>query len=258
MSEILLEIKEDIARISMNRPEKLNAFNRQMAMELQDQLLACDENDAVRAVILTGEGRAFCSGQDLTEFPQNQLPDFEKTIDENYNPVIRLLKTIRKPVLCAVNGIAAGAGANIALACDIVVAVSSASFVQAFSKIGLIPDAGGTFFLPRLVGLQKATALMMLGDKVSAAEAERMGMIYACFEESDFSAKTWQLATALSKLPTAALILTRKALLESFNNGLEKQLELEKKFQQKAGHTEDFLEGVTAFLQKRTPRFTGK
>jgi 2-(1,2-epoxy-1,2-dihydrophenyl)acetyl-CoA isomerase len=258
MSEILIEIKDHVARLSLNRPEKLNAFNRSMALELQDQLLACDENDEVRAVLLTAEGRAFCSGQDLSEFPQDSIPDFEKAIDENYNPVIRLLKTIRKPVICAVNGIAAGAGANIALACDIVVAVSSASFVQAFSKIGLIPDCGGTFFLPRLVGLQKATALMMLGDKISAQEAESMGMIYACIEENDFKEKSQQLAEKLSKLPTAALILTRKALLESSTNTLEEQLELEKKFQHKAGNTRDFKEGVTAFLQKRAPLFTGK
>ena len=156
MSDILFEIRNQIAHLTLNRPEKLNAFNRSMAMELQDQLLACDENDSVRAVLLTGSGRAFCSGQDLSEFPADRLPDFEKVIDEYYNPVIRLLKTIRKPVLCAVNGIAAGAGANIALACDIVVAVSNASFVQAFSKIGLIPDCAGTFFLPRLVGLAKS------------------------------------------------------------------------------------------------------
>jgi 2-(1,2-epoxy-1,2-dihydrophenyl)acetyl-CoA isomerase len=227
-----------------------------MALELQDQLLACDENDSVRAVMLTGTGRAFCSGQDLSEFPSGSLPDFEKVIDEYYNPIIRLLKTIRKPVLCAVNGIAAGAGANIALACDIVVAVSSAGFVQAFSKIGLIPDCGGTFFLPRLIGLQKATALMMLGDKISAAEAEKMGMIYACFEESDFTVKSP--GCIYAKLPTTALILTRKALLESSTNKLEEQLELEKKFQQKAGLTHDFKEGVTAFLQKRAPVFSGK
>jgi 2-(1,2-epoxy-1,2-dihydrophenyl)acetyl-CoA isomerase len=258
MSEILFEVKDHIARVSLNRPEKLNAFNRSMALELQDQLLACDENDDVRAVLFTGDGRAFCSGQDLSEFPQDRLPDFEKVIDEYYNPVIRLLKTIRKPVLCAVNGIAAGAGANIALACDIVVAISTASFVQAFSKIGLIPDCGGTFFLPRLIGLQKATALMMLGDKIPAVEAEKMGMIYACFEENEFQEKTQSLAVALSNLPTAALILTRKALLESSTNNLEAQLELEKKFQQKAGHTKDFMEGVTSFLQKRAPVFTGK
>ena len=255
---VLYECSDRVATISLNRPEKLNAFNRSMALELQDQLLACDENDEVRAVMLTGAGRAFCSGQDLSEFPTGELPDFEKTIDENYNPVIRLLKTIRKPVLCAVNGIAAGAGANIALACDIVVAVSSASFIQAFSKIGLIPDCGGTFFLPRLIGLQKATALMMLGDKISAGEAERMGMIYACFEEHEFLEKSTQIASTLAKLPTVALILTRKALLESSTNNLEEQLGLEKKFQHKAGHTRDFMEGVTAFLQKRAPLFTGK
>jgi 2-(1,2-epoxy-1,2-dihydrophenyl)acetyl-CoA isomerase len=258
MSEILFELKDNIAVLTLNRPEKLNALNRGMALELQDQLLACDENDAVRSVILTGAGRAFCSGQDLQEFPPGTMPDIEKDIDEKYNPVIRLLKTIRKPVVCAVNGVAAGAGANIALACDIVVAVSSATFVQAFSKIGLIPDCGGTFFLPRLIGLQKATALMMLGDKISAADAERMGMIYASFDEVDFMEKTQLIATTLAKLPTVALILTRKALLESSTNNLEEQLELEKKFQQKAGLTYDFKEGVTAFLQKRTPAFIGK
>jgi 2-(1,2-epoxy-1,2-dihydrophenyl)acetyl-CoA isomerase len=208
MPEILFEIRDHVARLSLNRPEKLNAFNRSMALELQDQLLACDENDSVRAVLLTGEGRAFCSGQDLSEFPPDRLPDFENVIDEYYNPVIRLLKTVRKPVLCAVNGIAAGAGANIALACDIVVAVSTSHFVQAFSKIGLIPDCAGTFFLPRLVGLQKATALMMLGDKISAAEAERMGMIYACFEETDFYEKTDLIDLSLAKLPNTALILS--------------------------------------------------
>lgn len=258
MSEILIELKGDIAWLTLNRPEKLNAFNRSMALELQDQLLACDENDSVRAVVLTGAGRAFCSGQDLSELPPGQVPEIEKAIDETYNPIVRLLKTIRKPVVCAVNGTAAGAGANIALACDIVVAISSASFVQAFSKIGLIPDCGGTFFLPRLIGLQKATALMMLGDKISASEAERLGMIYACFEETEFTEKVHQIASTLARLPTVALMLTRKALLESSTNNLEEQLELEKKFQQKAGMTMDFKEGIAAFLQKRIPVFNGR
>jgi len=258
MSETLFELKGSVAILTLNRPDKLNAFNQSMAHELQDQLLACDENDSVRSVLLTGAGRAFCSGQDLQEFPADKIPDIEKSIDEKYNPTIRLLKTIRKPVVCAVNGVAAGAGSNIALACDIVVAVSSATFVQAFSKIGLIPDCGGTFFLPRLVGLQKASALMMLGDKISAAEAERMGMIYACFEENEFAEKVFQIAETLAKLPTVALILTRKALMESSTNNLEEQLDLEKKYQQKAGLTKDFKEGITAFLQKRAPLFTGK
>lgn len=258
MPDVLFELKDGIARLSLNRPEKLNAFTRNMAIELQDHLLNCDENESVRAVVLTGVGRAFCAGQDLSEFPPDQLPDIEKGIDENYNPTVRLLKTIRKPVLCAVNGVAAGAGANLALACDIVIAASSAYFTQAFSKIGLIPDCAGTFFLPRLIGLQKATALMMLGDKVSASDAERMGMIYASVDDAGFEAKTMQIATALASLPTTALILTRKALMESSTNNLEQQLELEKKFQHKAGHTEDFKEGVAAFLQKRAPVFKGK
>jgi 2-(1,2-epoxy-1,2-dihydrophenyl)acetyl-CoA isomerase len=258
MSEILFEIQGPVAHITLNRPEKLNAFNHSMSLELQEHLLTCDENDAVRSVLLTGAGRAFCAGQDLTEFPPGAVPDIAKAIDENYNPLIRLFKTIRKPVVCAVNGVAAGAGANIALACDIVVASSSANFVQAFSKIGLIPDSGGTFFLPRLIGLQKAAALMMLGDKISAKEAENLGMIYACYEDNEFVEKSLELAMALAKLPTVALILTRKALLESSKNTLEEQLELEKKFQQKAGQTKDFIEGVRAFLEKRTPSFTGK
>jgi 2-(1,2-epoxy-1,2-dihydrophenyl)acetyl-CoA isomerase len=258
MSEILFEVREQVGCITLNRPDKLNSVNRSMGLELQDHLLACDENDSVRAVMLTGAGRAFCAGQDLSEFPMDALPDFEKTVTEIFNPIIRLLKTIRKPVLCAVNGVAAGAGANIALACDIVVAVSSASFVQAFSKIGLIPDSGGTFFLPRLIGFQKASALMMLGDKISAADAEKLGMIYASFAENEFVEKSGLIASTLAKLPTVALILTRKALLESATNNLEEQLDLEKKLQQKAGQTKDFLEGVTAFLQKRVPEFTGK
>lgn len=256
--DILLEKKNGIARITLNRPDKLNAFNRSLAVGLQEQLKKADEADDIRCVILTGSGRAFSSGQDLSEFPAGKLPDFEKVIDEYYNPLIRLLKSIRKPVVCAVNGIAAGAGANIALSCDIVVATASASFVQAFSKIGLIPDCGGTYSLPRLVGLQKAAAFMMLGDKISAEEAEQYGMIYKCYEDGLFENSVNQIAASLAMLPTEALMLTRTALLQSFTNSLEQQLELEKKFQARAGHTDDFKEGVTAFFEKRLPVFTGK
>ncbi len=256
--DILFENKNGVGRISLNRPDKLNAFNRGLALALQQQLKVCDEDDNLRCVILTGMGRAFSSGQDLAEFPSGKLPVFENVIDEYYNPIIRLLRTIRKPVLCAVNGIAAGAGANIALSCDIVVAATSASFVQAFSKIGLIPDCGGTYFLPRLIGLQKASAFMMLGEKISASEAEKTGMIYKCFEDSAFEESVAKIAGTLACMPTKALMLTRNALSQSLTNNLDQQLELEKKLQGQAGHTEDFKEGVTAFFEKRLPAFNGK
>jgi 2-(1,2-epoxy-1,2-dihydrophenyl)acetyl-CoA isomerase len=257
--QILYSVEDRVLTLTLNRPDRLNAFTGVMCRELIDAFERADADDAVRAVIVTGAGRGFCAGQDLTERDMNAKDiDLGGGLDARYNPLVKRMRALGKPVVCAVNGIAAGAGANIALACDIVVAVSSASFVQAFSKIGLIPDCGGTFFLPRLIGLQKATALMMLGDKISSAEAERMGMIYACFDEADFVERSHQVASVLAKLPTAALILTRKALLKSSTNKLEEQLELEKKFQQKAGQTEDFKEGVTAFLQKRTPVFSGK
>jgi 2-(1,2-epoxy-1,2-dihydrophenyl)acetyl-CoA isomerase len=255
---ILSEKKNGIAKIVLNRPDKLNAFNRSMAQGLQQHLKDANEDEIIRCILLTGSGRAFSSGQDLGEFPGGELPDFEKVIEEYYNPVIRLLRSVRKPVLCAVNGIAAGAGANIALSCDIVIAAASASFVQAFSKIGLIPDCGGTYFLPRLVGLQKASAFMMLGDKISAAEAERMGMIYKYFEDGVFEESALQIAGTLARLPTEALMLTRTALMQSPTNTLDQQLDLEKKLQDRAGHTDDFKEGITAFFEKRLPLFKGK
>ncbi|MFI5194057.1 MAG: enoyl-CoA hydratase-related protein [Chitinophagales bacterium] len=255
---ILLEKKNGVAKIVLNRPDKLNAFNRSMAQGLQQHLKDADEDETIRCILLTGSGRAFSSGQDLGEFPGGELPDFEKVIEEYYNPLIRLLRTVRKPVLCAVNGIAAGAGANIALSCDIVVATTSASFVQAFSKIGLIPDCGGTYFLPRLIGLQKASAFMMLGDKIGAAEAERIGMIYKCFEDAVFEESAVQIAGTLARLPTKTLMLTRHALMQSPTNTLDQQLDLEKKLQDRAGHTDDFKEGITAFFEKRLPLFKGK
>jgi 2-(1,2-epoxy-1,2-dihydrophenyl)acetyl-CoA isomerase len=254
---LLLHKQNRIARITLNRPEKLNAFNRDMALALQQELKNCDADDAIRCVVLTGAGRAFCSGQDLGEF-RGELPEFETVIETCYNPLVRLLKSIRKPVLCAVNGIAAGAGANIALACDIVVAAASASFVQAFSKIGLIPDCGGTYFLPRLVGLQKATALAMLGDRVSAGDAEQLGMIYKCVADDQFEQEVDRIAGTLAGLPGTALMLIREAMMQSFTNGLDEQLEMEKQLQGRAGRTGDLREGLNAFLEKRPPRFTGK
>jgi 2-(1,2-epoxy-1,2-dihydrophenyl)acetyl-CoA isomerase len=255
--EVLLEISQGVGYITLNRPEKLNAVNRALSTGLQEKLDICAGDATVRSVYLTGSGRAFSSGQDLTEF-NGRLPDFEKVLAEHYTPIVTRLRNIPKPVVCAVNGIAAGAGANIALCCDIVVAVETASFVQAFSRIGLIPDCGGTYFLPRLIGLQKATALAMLGEKIDAATAEKMGMIFRVFEEGIFSTASRAIAETLAKMPTQALILTRQAMAISFNNTLEQQLLLEGKLQAQAGHTSDFAEGAMAFLQKRAPVFTGK
>ena len=255
--EVLLELRGGVGYITLNRPDKLNAINRNLCIALQHQLDVCNADDAVRCVLITGSGRAFSAGQDLMEFA-GKLPDFEKVLAEHYTPIVTRIRTLNKPVVAAVNGIAAGAGASLALCCDIVVANASAEFVQAFSKIGLIPDCGGTYFLPRLVGLQKATGLMMLADKIDAKKAEAMGMIYAWYEDAEFAEKARMLAETLAALPTRALILTRQALAASFTHALEDQLGLESRLQQQAGHTRDFTEGAMAFLQKRKPVFTGK
>jgi len=258
MSTILLEIKNGVAFITLNRPEKFNAFNREMALLLQQKFDEAAANDEVRAIYLTGNGKAFCAGQDLGEVTGENPATFDKILLEHYNPIIRRIRNIAKPVVCAVNGVAAGAGANIAICCDIVVATENASFVQAFSKIGLIPDCGGTYFLPRLIGFQKATAIMMLGDKVSAAEAERMGMIYKYFSADAFTDESVKIAETLAQLPTKAFEFTKQALNESMSNSLEAQLQLEDKLQFKAAHTEDYREGVAAFLEKRTATFKGQ
>jgi 2-(1,2-epoxy-1,2-dihydrophenyl)acetyl-CoA isomerase len=258
MSTILLEIKNGVAFITLNRPEKFNAFNREMALLLQEKLDEAASNEEVRAIYLTGNGKAFCAGQDLGEVTGDNPATFDKILLEHYNPIIRRIRNIAKPVVCAVNGVAAGAGANIAICCDIVVAHESASFVQAFSKIGLIPDCGGTYFLPRLIGFQKATAIMMLGDKVGAAEAEGMGMIYKYFSADTFVAESVKIAETLSQMPTKAFAFTKQALNESMSNSFEEQLQLEDKLQFKAAHTEDYREGVAAFLEKRAATFKGQ
>jgi 2-(1,2-epoxy-1,2-dihydrophenyl)acetyl-CoA isomerase len=258
MSSILFEIKATIAFIILNRPEKFNAFNREMAIALQKVLDECETNSSIRCVFITGAGKAFSAGQDLTEIIDTEGPGMEKILLEHYNPIIIKIRKLNKPVVAAVNGVAAGAGANIALCCDVVVSAQSASFIQAFSKIGLIPDSSGTFFLPRLIGMQKASAFMMLGDKISAEEAERIGMIYKVFPDIDFKEDAEKIAAALAGLPTKGLAYTKQALNKSFEQNLEQQLHTEDELQQKAALTKDFGEGVAAFLEKRKPLFKGE
>jgi 2-(1,2-epoxy-1,2-dihydrophenyl)acetyl-CoA isomerase len=258
MSTILFEIQDQIAFITLNRPDKLNAFTREMALLLQDRLDECASLHEIRAVYITGAGKAFSAGQDLAEVIDPEGPGLAKVLLEQYNPIVTRIRNLPKPVVAAVGGVAAGAGANIALCCDIVVASQSASFIQAFSKIGLIPDSGGTFFLPRLVGWQKAAGIAMLGDKISATEAERMGMIYKVFENEEFAGASRALTAVLAKLPTRALAFTKHAFNYSANNTLEEQLTLEDELQQKAALTKDYKEGVAAFLEKRSPTFKGE
>jgi 2-(1,2-epoxy-1,2-dihydrophenyl)acetyl-CoA isomerase len=258
MAPILFELKNNVGIITLNRPEKFNSFNREMALLLQQTLDDCEKNNEVRCIYITGNGKAFCAGQDLVEVIGENPATFDKILIEHYNPIVTRIRNIGKPILCAVNGVAAGAGANIALCCDIVLANENASFIQAFSKIGLIPDSGGTYFLPRLIGFQKASALMMLGDKVSAVEAERMGMIYKYFNTETFSEESFKIAVTLSQMPTMAFAFTKQALNHSMQNNFYDQLNLEDKLQNKAAATKDYQEGVNAFMEKRLPNFKGE
>ena len=257
MSLITSELKNNVVIITLNRPDKFNSFNREMAFELHDALDNAEKNETVRAIILTGTGKAFCAGQDLAEAIDPNGPGIAKIVDEHYNPIILRLRSIEKPIIAAVNGVAAGAGANIALACDVVTATHSASFIQAFSKIGLIPDSGGTFFLPRLIGFQKASALMMLGDKVSATEAQHMGMIYKVLPDETFMEDVLKLAETLSNMPTKAIGFTKRLLNQSMTNDLSAQLLHEGNLQVEASNSYDYNEGVNAFLEKRKPEFKG-
>jgi 2-(1,2-epoxy-1,2-dihydrophenyl)acetyl-CoA isomerase len=256
MESILFEMQDALAIIRLNRPEKLNAFTRDMSLLFQQKLDDCI-NERVRAVYITGNGKAFSAGQDLAEVTNANAIGFDRILSEHYNPIIQRIRNLEKPVIAAVNGVAAGAGANMAICCDIVLAAESASFIQAFSRIGLIPDSGGTYFLPRLIGWQKASALAMTGDKLTSAEAERAGLIYKVYPDTEFEKASLALATTMASMPTRALALTKKALSLSLNHSLEKQLEVEDLFQQQAAHTLDYHEGVSAFIEKRKPLFKG-
>ncbi|MEZ5058884.1 MAG: enoyl-CoA hydratase-related protein [Saprospiraceae bacterium] len=258
MSAILFEQIEAVAKITLNRPEVYNSFNRPMALELQEVLRKCEKDDSIRAIYITGNGKAFCAGQDLQEVVDPNGPDLTTILREHYNPIVLQIRSIEKPIVCAVNGVAAGAGANIALACDITIANEHASFIQAFSKIGLIPDSGGTFFLPRLIGMQKAVALSMLGEKVSAEDAEKMGMIYKVASAETFEEESWKIVATLSKMPTKGLGYTKRAFNLSLTKSLEEQLQVEDELQTASGETYDYKEGVQAFLEKRKPEFKGR
>lgn len=256
--ELIQKLENGVLTLTLNRPEVFNSFNRTMALAMQEALKAGQVDEAVRVILITGEGKAFCAGQDLAEATDPNGPALETIVRDHYNPIIELIRTIEKPVVAAVNGVAAGAGANIALACDITFSKKSAAFIQAFSKIGLIPDSGGTFFLPRIIGMQKATALMMTGDKVSAADAEAMNMIYKAVDDADFEQTVQDFVRQLATMPTKGLGLTKRALNASFTNDLTAQLKVEEVLQTEAGATYDFNEGVQAFMQKRKPEFKGK
>jgi len=258
MSTILFTIKENIAFITLNRPDKLNSFTGEMALQFQEYLDECNSLPSVRCIYITGAGKGFCAGQDLEEVIKPDGPGIQKILTKYYNPIITRIRNINKPVIAAINGVAAGAGANIALACDIVVASENASFIQAFSKIGLIPDSGGTYFLPRLMGFQKASALMMLGDKIAATEALQYGLLYKVFSNESFEEESKAIAMRLAQMPTKALSYIKHALNQSLASNLEQQLSVEDTYQQKAASTYDFKEGVAAFLEKRLPVFKGE
>ncbi len=254
---IQFEIINNVGKITLNRPGKYHSFIKDMAIQLQNILDKCNENKSIRAIMITATGKAFCAGQDLAEATDKNGPSLTEIVENHYNPIIRKIRNIEKPVVAAVNGVAAGAGASLALCCDIVLCNENATFIQAFSKIGLIPDSAATFFLPRLIGMQRATALMMSAEPIVASEALKMGMIYKIFSNDKFESSSLDFVSKLSQMPTKGLGLTKRLLNSSYSNNLEEQLEMEKQCQEIAGKTNDFDEGVQAFLDKRKPNFKG-
>lgn len=260
MNLILKNLKNNILTITLNRPDKYNSFTESMALELQDALQAAEADD-VRCVLLNANGKAFCGGQDLPEVVDREKDStytLADTVNTSYNPIIKLIRELKKPVVCAVQGTAAGAGANIVFACDIVVASNDVLFVQAFSKIGLIPDSGGTWFLPRLVGFARANALFMLDEKITAEQAVDLGLIYKSVNPEQLTEQTEKISVHLASMPTQAFALYKEAINKSYTNSLEQQLLLEATLQATAGKSEDYKEGVTAFLEKRKANFKGK
>jgi 2-(1,2-epoxy-1,2-dihydrophenyl)acetyl-CoA isomerase len=257
---LLFERADGIARITLNRPDKLNSFNVEMHEALRDALVQVQADQSLRVLVLTGAGRAFCAGQDLSDravAPGGAAVDLGASIDKYYGPLVLALRALPMPVICAVNGVAAGAGANLPLACDIVLAARSASFVEVFCKLGLIPDTGGTYFLPRLLGSARAAALAMLGDKLSAEQAAAWGLIWQCVDDDQLAAETDKLARHFAQAPTLGLARTKQALQASGLNTLQAQLNLERDFMRELGHSADYREGVAAFMAKRAPRFVG-
>ena len=259
MEPVLVSLEAGVLRITLNRPDKLNAFNPAIHEALAGAMTRAETDAAVRCLLITGAGRGFCAGQDLTERDMKAAAiDLGAGLDTKYNPLVKRMRALPKPIVCAVNGVAAGAGANFALACDIVLAARSASFIQAFVKIGLVPDCGGSYFLPRLAGTQRAMALAMTGERLSAADAERWGLIWKCVDDADLKGEAEKLALQLASGPTKSLGLIKQAMYRSADNDLGAQLDLERDLQREIGKGEDYREGVAAFLEKRKPKFTGR
>ena len=260
-NNIQLDIKDGLATLTWNRPDRLNSFNTEMHVEVKKAFKQIKKDSSIRCLLITGNGRGFCAGQDLSDRSvavSEEMPDLAESVENNYNPLIRNITNLEMPVLCAVNGVAAGAGANIALACDIVFAAKSASFIQSFNKLGLVPDSGGTWILPRLVGQAKAMSLCLLGEKVKADDAQAMGMIYKVFDDENLLEEVTTIGLQLAKAPTKGLSLIKRAIRISSTQTLDQQLDLERDLQGIAGKTDDYREGVNAFMNKREPNYQGK